>query len=94
MNDKIAAAFDDQADTQALAKKFEQDREHLKQVLLKGKQVQEGEMATVQQRAGVDDEVLAQAEGIFGRKEVSGDGVDRSLEYLERGVKRIIKGME
>ena len=99
-DEKIAKAFGDQSALTVLQKNHEADVQSLKDVLLAGKRIAAGELEGVEQRARAKElvgkkDVLEQAKGIFGElKKVEGDGLDKSLANVERGVRRMVKGMD
>lgn len=100
-DDKIETAFGGQDPLEAMQKCHAADVAKLKDVLLAGKRLCVGELEGVEQRARAKEsmgkeEVYEQAEGIFGRgvEERDGEGAEKTLMCVERGVKRMVKGME
>lgn len=73
-----------------------EDQERVKQILAAGKRVFEGEIEGIRRLAG-RDEAAGQAIALFGEggERVEGNaGVERTVECLERGVKRMTRGLE
>lgn len=101
-NDGIGAAFGGEQSLQAMRKTHEADVQKVKDVLLVGKRICAGELEAVEQQARARElmgrkEVFEQAAGIFGGgpKMNGGDeGVERTLGDMERGVRRMVRGLE
>lgn len=101
-NEKIATTFATQNSPETLTESREADVEQLKNVMQAGKRICAGDLEAVVQQAKAKEllgkrEVFQQAAGIFGtpRKGCGeGEGVDRTLRYVERGVRRMVKGLE
>lgn len=98
-NAKITTAFQDDA-LAAIQTNHEADVQTVKDVLAAGKRICAGELEGVEQQARAKElmgksEVAEQAKGIFGQpRRVEGEGVERTLEFVERGVRRMVRGME
>lgn len=94
-DDAIAVAFEDFDGVEAIQRNQEADAVKLKAVLGAGKRVANGDVAEVE--SGKGKEAFEQAKGIFGtEKDVSADGVDVEdiIAGMEKGVKRMVRGME
>ena len=86
----------------ALEEEREKDRERTRQLLAVGKRVYERELDGIDQQAkpkdflGVDNEVLAQANQLFGGRKVVGSDhdSDRTLKYMQKGIRKMTKGLD
>jgi len=99
---KITTTFSGQDSLEAMQKNHQADLDRVKDVMLVGKRLCAGELEGAEQQARARElmgrkEVFEQAAGIFGgpgKKGAGDEGVDKTLEYVERGVRRMVKGME
>lgn len=97
---KITHAFGGEGSVTTIEKNFKADAQTVKDVLAVGKRICDGELESVEQQARAREllgkkEAIEQAKGIFGQpKQAEGQGVGRTLEYVERGVRRMVKGLE
>ena len=99
-DDRISATFNPRDSPASLQQNHEADIQKVKDVMLIGKRLCAGELESIEHQARAKElmgrkEAFEQAAGIFsGPKEDSDGSVDRTLECVERGVRRIVKGME
>ncbi len=101
-NNAISASSTASTGPAAYVQTCAEDQERVREILASGKRVFEGELEAVQQQARSDQaggkgEAAAQAIALFGdgaQGTRMGADASKTMEYIERGVKRMTKGLD